>query len=70
MQVECAWCGRIVGEKDGLGRSGTTSGICEACFAIICSNLPPEEVVPEPAADRPRRDPLPASGLRGGRPRW
>jgi hypothetical protein len=48
MKVECAWCGRIVGDKDGLGRSGTTSGICEPCFAIICGNLPPEEGAPEP----------------------
>ena len=32
MKVVCAWCGADMGEKDGLGNTGTTHGICEKCF--------------------------------------
>ncbi len=31
MSVACAWCGKDMGEKDGGGQTGTTSGICEEC---------------------------------------
>ncbi|MBA7536564.1 hypothetical protein ES705_28828 [subsurface metagenome] len=28
----CAWCGKGMGEIDGGGQTGTTSGICEDCL--------------------------------------
>lgn len=39
MTVECAWCGCIVGQKDGLGLNGITSGICGDCFATIAAQI-------------------------------
>lgn len=39
MTIECAWCGCIVGQKDGLGLNGITSGICGDCFATISEQI-------------------------------
>jgi hypothetical protein len=33
MKVECAWCGKPMGTKNGKGVTGTTSGICPECAA-------------------------------------
>ena len=41
MIVECAWCNSILGEKDGCGLTGITSGICDECFARISGEPPP-----------------------------
>ena len=50
MIVECAWCGCVVGEKDGRGVEGITSGICDGCFAGISAEISPgaEMAQPEP----------------------
>jgi len=32
MTIVCAWCGRILGEKQG---TGTTHGICPQCLAKL-----------------------------------
>jgi hypothetical protein len=37
--VECAWCGSFLGEKDGRGLTGITSGICDECFMQIFGEL-------------------------------
>jgi hypothetical protein len=37
--VECAWCSCVVGQKDGLGATGVTSGICDECFAAIYADI-------------------------------
>jgi uncharacterized Zn finger protein (UPF0148 family) len=34
MPIECAWCGIPLGEKNGEGVEGTTSGICPDCLEI------------------------------------
>ena len=34
LKVECSWCGISLGEKDGQGVEGTTSGICPECENI------------------------------------
>ncbi len=39
MTIECAWCGCIVGQKDGLGLNGITSGICGDRFATISEQI-------------------------------
>jgi hypothetical protein len=39
--VVCAWCNSILGEKDGRGLTGITSGICDECFAKISTEPPP-----------------------------
>jgi len=33
LKVECAWCGKDMGEKDGKGQEGTSHGICDECAA-------------------------------------
>lgn len=33
MRIQCAWCGRDLGEKDG--GEGVTHGICPACLARV-----------------------------------
>jgi len=37
--VECAWCNCIVGQKDGHGLNGITSGICGDCFTTIAEQI-------------------------------
>jgi len=27
----CAWCGKVLGKKEGYGKSGITHGICPEC---------------------------------------
>ena len=34
MKIGCSWCGMDMGEKDGGGVTGTTSGICSECNHI------------------------------------
>jgi hypothetical protein len=34
MKKECGWCGRDMGEVDGEGVEGTTTGICPECEYI------------------------------------
>jgi hypothetical protein len=29
--VECGWCGKYLGQKDGKGVSGISHGICPEC---------------------------------------
>jgi len=36
MQIVCAWCGRILGEKQG---TGTTHGICPQCLAKLQAEI-------------------------------
>lgn len=51
MTIECAWCGCIVGEKDGRGVTGVTSGMCDGCFAAIYAEIAPEESEPAQCAE-------------------
>jgi hypothetical protein len=61
--VECAWCGCVLGEKDGLGLSGKTSGICQECLAAISGDLSPAPCAREgqsrsdPSDESPPRPP-------------
>ncbi len=32
LKIECVFCGRYMGTKDGQGRSGITSSICPDCL--------------------------------------
>jgi hypothetical protein len=34
MNVECAWCGKSLGEKEPLSNKNVTHGICEDCFNL------------------------------------
>ena len=44
MKVICAWCRKDMGEKDGEGQEGTTSGMCEECWEKRFPGVPyPEE---------------------------
>lgn len=31
LTIECVFCGRQMGEKDGMGYTGATSSICPEC---------------------------------------
>ncbi|HET6419538.1 MAG TPA: hypothetical protein VFG19_05240 [Geobacteraceae bacterium] len=31
LTIECVFCGRLMGENDGMGCSGATSSICPEC---------------------------------------
>ena len=31
LTVTCAWCGRVMGKKEGNGQSGITHSICPEC---------------------------------------
>jgi len=31
----CAWCGKVLGKKEGYGQSGITHGICPECASKI-----------------------------------
>ena len=43
MSVECAWCGKYMGQKEGNGATGLTSTICPDCFAKQTgADVPPE----------------------------
>ncbi len=32
LKIECVFCGRLLGEKDGMGCTGATSSICPECI--------------------------------------
>ncbi len=32
LTIRCAWCGEILGEKDGQGVEGVSNGICDSCL--------------------------------------
>jgi len=34
MDVICGWCGKEMGEKDGEGTEGETTGICDDCLRV------------------------------------
>jgi len=36
MQIVCAWCGCVLGEKQG---EGTTHGICPQCLAKLQAEI-------------------------------
>ncbi len=31
IKIECAWCGKGMGEKDGEGQTGISHGLCPEC---------------------------------------
>ena len=35
VKIECAWCGKYMGEKDGYGVEGVTHGMCKQCSAKL-----------------------------------
>ena len=35
LTVKCAWCGKFMHFKDGLGVSGTSDTICEDCLEKV-----------------------------------
>lgn len=32
LKIVCGWCGKEMGEKDGEGTEGETTGICDDCL--------------------------------------
>lgn len=32
IKIECGWCGKPLGEKDGKGVEGVSHGICDDCL--------------------------------------
>jgi len=42
----CAWCGRDLGSKDGMGIRGVTSGICDRCAAALLEEVAHEAAGP------------------------
>ena len=36
MQIVCAWCGRVIGQKQG---EGVTHGICPQCLARLQAEI-------------------------------
>jgi DNA-directed RNA polymerase subunit RPC12/RpoP len=39
MKIECAWCGKDLGEKEPLKDQATTHVICEKCFRKFLDEL-------------------------------
>ena len=39
LKVQCAWCGAVIGEKDGKGVSGVSHGICSDCYSKAMADL-------------------------------
>lgn len=39
LKIKCAWCGKIIGEKEGEGVEGTTDGICDDCLLYYFPHL-------------------------------
>ena len=33
MKIACAWCGKVMGEKDSKIKGGVSHGICKECLA-------------------------------------
>ena len=46
LKIECAWCGRDMGERDGYGVEGVTHSICEQCSAKLKGTRRTRPVVP------------------------
>lgn len=43
MRVVCAWCGVVMGIKDGLGVSGDSHSCCPTCLERLLANVNAEE---------------------------
>ena len=39
LQIVCAWCGDVLGEKEADGVEGTTDGICDHCLKLHFPHL-------------------------------
>jgi len=37
--MQCAWCGKPMGEKDGQGVSGVSHGMCQECYDKLTEDL-------------------------------
>ena len=57
----CAWCSAYIGEQDGKGVTGISSGICEKCLEAQTVSAPPcaacaagyhDEIATEPCGCR------------------
>ena len=42
MTIVCAYCGHVIGTKEGHGQTGETSGICNACLWLHYTQYAPE----------------------------
>lgn len=42
MKVECAWCKKMLGEKEPLDDLQVTHGICSECMANFMTEIPSE----------------------------
>jgi len=40
LKIICGWCGKDMGEKDGQGQTGITSGMCEQCWERLFPGKP------------------------------
>lgn len=40
LQIECMHCQKNMGEKDGEGKEGVTSGICRECWEELYPQWP------------------------------
>jgi hypothetical protein len=50
LEIHCAWCGLLLGIKDGQGCSGATHGICSVCLKRI--NEESKDVKNAPVVDK------------------
>lgn len=55
MRIRCAWCGTLLGEKEG--GPGTTSGICQPCLE---AHFPEEASALKKKGANRETDPAPA----------
>jgi hypothetical protein len=39
LRVVCAWCGAVMGSKDGKGVSGDSHSCCPACLERLLANV-------------------------------
>lgn len=44
LKIQCAWCGKDMGEKDGEGVEGTSHSICQHCLSRFLSQGEPESI--------------------------
>jgi len=40
LKIECMYCRKAMGEKDGKGTEGTSHGICEECWSERFPGIP------------------------------
>lgn len=40
IEVRCAWCGKLMGYKDGQGQTGVSHGICGGCLVQAEKEVP------------------------------